>query len=168
MQLAASPINHVALRAFAALLRRWLGIVLLIVTTGWARGDAPSSDALARAERRLKQFLFARAVERIGARRSRAHAHPSSAPRGFRRTRHHGGNLRQLTRNVLPKLRGSDPGARLARIQHVLDRVEVFVARLLKRLRRNQPATRLIAVAPSARFLISGAPALAISAADSS
>ena len=49
------------------------------------------------------------------------------------------GNLRQLTRNVLPKLRGSDPGARLARIQHVLDRVEVFVARLLKRLRATSP-----------------------------
>jgi hypothetical protein len=50
----------------------------------------------------------------------------------------------------------------------VLERVEVFVARLLRRLRRNQPATRLIAVAPSARILISSAPALAVSAADSS
>lgn len=168
MQLAASPINHVALRAFAALLRRWLGIMLLIVTARWARGDAPSCDALVRAERRLKQFLFARAVERVGPRRPRASAHPYSAPRGFRQARRKGGHLRQLTRNVLPKMRNSNPRERLARIQHVLDRVEVFVARLVRRLRRNQPATRLIAVAPPAHTMSSSAPALAPSAADSS
>lgn len=168
MRLATTPINHLALRAFAALLRRWLGIMLACVMAGVRRGEAPGSALLHRAERRLKKLLFASAVERLPPRRRRAHTPPDSAPRGFRRVRRDGGDLRQLTRNVLPKLRTGAPRARLARIQHVLDHIDAFVARLRKRLQHNQPATHLIAVTPPARNLISDAQAFAVSGADTS
>lgn len=168
MRSAPSPIDHAALRAFAALLRRWFGFVLACVAGMRARSEPLAPETLRRAERRLKKLLLARAIAQLGPRRRRTDARHQCAPTGFRRIRRDGGDVRQLTRGILPKLRRATPQACLARLQHVFAHLDIFVARLIKRLARARPATRLIAIAAPALTLIANTQAFAVGAVDTS
>jgi|CXWL01.1.fsa_nt_gi hypothetical protein len=166
MKTKTTPINPSALRAYAALLRRWLRFVLWIVMGLWRRNQTEAPHTLAHAEWRLRQMIFIAAVEQLGPRRARI-VPQANAPTGFRVARPEGCATRQLTRNVLPKLRRASPQAHYARIQDVIENFARYAARQRKRLTRTRPAFRLIAVAPPVSAVCS-APRARISFADSS
>jgi hypothetical protein len=119
--------NTEKLRAFAALMRRWFGFVLL-----WLAHlpIARSHDDIIRMEDRLKYLIGASVlIARFepGNRRMGAH-------RGGRA--HEGAWLTFVLRSALPK-RGAFRWNRLARIRHVAANLDHYIKRFMKRLARG-------------------------------
>lgn len=127
------PKHRPALQALAALLRRWLGFVLF----WFARREAlPTHEQLSEYEAELKKLIFARAFEIFPKLTFRAQCvRDGSRPLA--------GFYKQMTRGLLPKLQRRTRAARAARLHRVLDRVDVYVAKLAARLARGLMVMRV-------------------------
>ncbi len=123
------------LRAFAALLHRWLGFVLFCVGK---RDELPDHQALNFYEHELKRAIFARAF--------------ATSPQVNFRAQATGGHTRGaagqnwlsvITRGLLPKLQRRTRAARMARIAHVRTHFDRYVKKLLARLAHGLMALRV-------------------------
>lgn len=170
MRTIAPSLNLEPLRAAADEFHQWLGAALFVLAAfaHWIAGAKPDHDFIRRTESQLRKLVFARAALQLGPRRKRAAKRPRNAPVGFRYARNRDSALRALTRNALPKLRALGVRARVARILSVFAQPDIFVARLLKRLRRNGPGARLLTLRPPVSMLAGAAPACTAASADTS
>jgi hypothetical protein len=148
------------LRAFAALLHRWLGFVLFCVGK---RGELPDHHTLNFDEHELKRAIFARAFATAPKLHFRAQA------RGGPQRCAPGQNwLNVITRGLLPKLHHRTRAARLARIAHVRAHFDRYVNKLLARLAPGLLVLRVARYFTRLRVCISAAEPCSIACADTS
>lgn len=150
--------NIEKLRAFAALMRRWFGFVLL-----WtARLPIKRSrHELIRMEDRLR-YLICASVLAAGFTPDRHRFGVHRRARGYK-----GAWINFLLRNALPK-RSAFGFDRLARIRHVAARIDHYIKRFMKRLTRGLLMGRSTARGAAAITLTSHAPACVHAFADTS
>ncbi len=170
MRTIAPSLNLDSLSAAADECHRWLGAALFVLAAfaHWIAGAKADHDFIRRTESQLRKLVFARAALQLGQRRKRTATHPHCAPAGFHYVRTRNSALRAFTCNALPKLRALGVRARIARILTVFANLDKFVVRRLKRLRRNGPGARLIAVTPPTSELVGAAPTWTAASADTS
>ncbi len=148
------------LRAFAALLHRWLGFVLFCFGK---RDELPDHHALNFYEHELKRAIFARAFASAPKINFRAHATRGHVWRA------HGQNwLKLITRGLLPKLQRRTRAARLARIAHVRAHFDRYVEKLLARLARGLLLVRVAHYFTCVRACVNTAEPRAIACSDTS
>jgi hypothetical protein len=148
------------LRAFAALLHRWLGFVLFCLRK---RDELPDHHALNFYEHELKRAIFARAFATAPKINFRAQATSGH----FHRTQRHNW-LKVITRGLLPKLEHRTRAARLARLAEVRANVDRYVQKLLARLTRGLMHMRVARYVSQVRVCMSDAEPCAIAGADTS
>ncbi|GAM97184.1 hypothetical protein U91I_00809 [alpha proteobacterium U9-1i] len=154
----APPINTAKLRAFAALMRRWFAFVLLWL----ARLPMKRSrDEIERMEGRLK-YLIGASVLLEGFQPGKARMGAHLTGRAYK-----GAWMNFVLRNALPPLSafGYD---RIARIKHVAARIDFYVQRFMRRLKRGFLMRRTALRGTAPRALMSHAPALLVAVADTS
>ncbi len=150
--------NIEKLRAFAALMRRWFGFVLL-----WT-AQLPikrSRHELIRMEDRLR-YLICASVLAAGFALGRHRLGVHRRARGYK-----GAWINFLLRNALPK-RSAFGFNRLARIRHVAGRIDHYIKRFMKRLAHGLLMARSTARGATDIALISRAPACVHAFADTS
>ena len=148
------------LRAFAALLHRWLGFVLFCLRK---RDELPDCHALNFYEHELKRAIFARAFATAPKINFRA-----QATRGHRWRAQSQNWLMVITRGLLPKLQRRTRVARMARIDHVRAHIDRYVNKLLARLARGLLCLRVTHYVTHVRVCVSDAEPCAVACADTS
>ncbi len=148
------------LRAFAALLHRWLGFVLFCLQK---RDELPAHHTLNFYEHELKCTIFARAF----ATAPRINFRAQSTSGHFRRAQRHNW-LNVITRGLLPKLQRRTCAARFARLAEVRANIDRYVKKLLARLTRGLMCLRVSRYIAHVRICVSSAEPCAIACADTS
>ena len=173
--LAAPKISLESLDAFCASLRLWLFEMAALVLTliDMKRPAARALKLFIAAEIRAatvetRRTLLLYAVARLHAlpKQRRVHRFTHGAPTGFRHARRRPTWYRRLTR--VAGCGGGSALQRLARLRDLIQRRDYWVARIIKRFCRGHGGLPLIAVAPPARTMLSGADAPACAYADTS
>ena len=138
-------------------------LVGLLLRLGKPRKTRRLEKLLRHAERQVECTIFMQALHELGV-RSRA-APLLSGRAGFRKQR---SNARLIVKCSRVRLRNASPFARCMRLIHALCDQRRFLDRAKRRLRHGYVDTRLVAVAPPSRTLISRAAAPMPALADSS
>ncbi|MBL8549134.1 MAG: hypothetical protein JNJ73_04050 [Hyphomonadaceae bacterium] len=159
------------IEAILASLRLWILDLICAIMEAFGAAD-PFGRALAREARTrlsevqfdLKRAIFLLAVARLPDKPTARRFHP---PPGYGVRRFRQSALRLVTHGVFNRMRPGAIRTRIGRLRDVLENVEAWVARLLKRLVRGfSGAHRVLAAPPVARAFAN--PAFTPPLADSS
>jgi hypothetical protein len=158
MQNAPSSINRAALRAFAALLRRWFAMCAML----WLTRGGAERTRLRLAEQRLSKLIVTLALARIELPVSVGGA---SSPRDARFSGDRS-PLAAYMRLALPKLANSTPRARRERLRQAYANLDALVRRLIKLMQRGAHAAHFVPIA--AAHALCATPRHAVACADTS
>jgi hypothetical protein len=155
------------LNVLAARLKLWLLDLLLWLSEWMGRALPRALRMEMRADIRqalqgTRVIVFLLAMSRCGAAPMHGQRQPYPPPRGFRRTGFLKSDLRSICRTV--RLRGRTIAARLAELRAILDTLDVWIARVRRRLMALPHEARLVlcfALADRLCALTAPAPAFA-------
>ncbi len=142
-----TPTPSDRLHLFAARLKLWLLDVCLWLSEWLGRRVPRAARIMLRQDLREALFgarvvVFLLAISRCGAPKPVHVERPHAAPPGFRRAGALDNDLRNVKRTV--RLRGRTLAARLAEVRAVLDNLDAWAARAVKRLLAGAHGARLL------------------------